>query len=170
MVVCLFQCVTDWWRVASPTEILTGRHSERLRICEHRDAHLRAHHGKLNSISNALTRDRSPACVDAIPVLLKLEPSSVLLGYSIYKHGMPATAQMYDAAIAIGFRILREIGGPTWRPLAVQLAHQRPDDVTVDCLARAYDSMQRFRVSRSRPLGSITPSPAPTPPCKAGEP
>ena len=65
----------------------------------------------------------------AVPVLLKLEPSSVLLGYSIYKQGIPATAQMYDAAIAIGFRILREIGGPTWRPLAVQFAHQRPDDV-----------------------------------------
>jgi len=65
----------------------------------------------------------------AVPVLLKLDPSSVLLGYSIYKHGVPATAQMYDAAIAIGFHILQEIGGPTWRPLAVQFAHHRPDDV-----------------------------------------
>ena len=65
----------------------------------------------------------------AAPVLLKLEPSTVILGYSIYKHGIPATAQMYDAAIAIGIRILREIGGPTWRPVAVQFAHQRPDDV-----------------------------------------
>ena len=65
----------------------------------------------------------------AVPLLLKLEPSSVILGYSIYKPGIPATAQMYDAAITIGFRILREIGGPTWRPLAVQFAHQRPRDV-----------------------------------------
>jgi len=65
----------------------------------------------------------------AVPVLLKLEPSSVLLGYSIYKHDIAATAQMYDAAVTIGFRILQEIGGPTWRPLAVNLAHQRPKDV-----------------------------------------
>jgi len=65
----------------------------------------------------------------AAPVLLTLEPSAVILGYSIYKHGVPATAQMYDAAIAIAFRILREIGGPTWRPLTVQFAHQRPVDV-----------------------------------------
>lgn len=65
----------------------------------------------------------------AAPVLLKLEPSSVILGYSIYKPGLPATAQMYDAAIAIAFRILQEIGGPTWRPLAVQLSHRRPDSI-----------------------------------------
>jgi len=65
----------------------------------------------------------------AVPILLELESSSVLLGYSIYRHQTPATGQMYDAAIAIGFRILREICGPTWRPLAVQFSHQRPDDV-----------------------------------------
>ncbi len=65
----------------------------------------------------------------AAPVLLKLEPSSVILGYSLYKHGIPATAQIYDGAIAIAFRILQEIGGPTWRPLEVQFAHQRPKDV-----------------------------------------
>ena len=62
-------------------------------------------------------------------MLLKLEPASVILGYSIYKHGLPAIAQMYDAAITIGFRILGEMGGATWRPLAVQFSHQRPDDV-----------------------------------------
>ena len=64
----------------------------------------------------------------AVPVLIKLDSSSVLLGYSIYRHGMPATAQMYDAAIAIGFRILRELCGPAWKPLAVQLSHQCPDN------------------------------------------
>jgi AraC-like DNA-binding protein len=64
----------------------------------------------------------------AVPVLIKLDSSSVLIGYSIYRHGMPAAAQMYDAAIAIGFRILRELCGPAWRPLAVQLSHQCPSD------------------------------------------
>ena len=65
----------------------------------------------------------------AAPVLLKPDSSSVILGYAIYKHGIPATAQLYDAAISIGFRILQEIGGPTWSPLAVQFAHWRPDDI-----------------------------------------
>lgn len=65
----------------------------------------------------------------AVPVLIKLDSASVLLGYSIYRHGMPATAQMYDAAIAIAFRMLRELCGPTWRPLAVHFSHQRPDNV-----------------------------------------
>jgi len=78
----------------------------------------------------------------AAPVLLKLEPSSVILGYSIYEQGIPATAQMYDAAITIAFRILQEIGGAAWRPLAVQLSHQRPDNVRP--YRRLFGSSVRF--------------------------
>jgi AraC-like DNA-binding protein len=78
----------------------------------------------------------------AAPLLLKLEPSTVVLGYSIYKDGIPATAQMYDAAIAIAFRILQEICGRTWRPLTVQFAHQRPEDVRV--YRRIFGSSVRF--------------------------
>src|SRR5450759_558816 len=43
--------------VASRTATLTGGNYRRLRICEYRDAHPRAHDGKLNAISNALTKD-----------------------------------------------------------------------------------------------------------------
>lgn len=65
----------------------------------------------------------------AAPVLLKPDSSSLILGYAIYKHGIPATTHLYDVAISIGCRILQEIGGPTWKPVAVQFAHWRPNDV-----------------------------------------
>jgi len=65
----------------------------------------------------------------AAPVLLAPEPSSAILGYSIYRHGTPSTRHIYDAAIAIGFRILRELCGDSWKPLRVQLSHARPADV-----------------------------------------
>ncbi|WP_296810706.1 AraC family transcriptional regulator [Thiocapsa sp.] len=62
----------------------------------------------------------------AAPVLLAPDPSSVTLGYSIYRHGTPATAQINDAAIAIAFGMLRELCGPAWQPVRVQLSHARP--------------------------------------------
>jgi len=40
----------------------------------------------------------------AVPILINLDESYVLLGYSIYRHGTPGTAHLYDIAIAIGFR------------------------------------------------------------------
>ncbi len=64
----------------------------------------------------------------AAPILLAPEPASVIFGYSIYRHGTPATAQIYDAAIAIGIRILRELCGPSWKPLRVQFSHGPPEN------------------------------------------
>jgi AraC-like DNA-binding protein len=65
----------------------------------------------------------------AAPVLLAPDPSCVALGYSIYRHGTPATAQILDGAIAIAYRILRELCGPAWQPLRVQLSHGRPERI-----------------------------------------
>jgi AraC-like DNA-binding protein len=65
----------------------------------------------------------------AAPVLIWLEPSSVLLGYSIYRFGTPGMAYLYDAAVAIGYRLLRTICGPKWKPLYVQLSHGRPENI-----------------------------------------
>ena len=65
-----------------------------------------------------------------VPVLLSPEPSSMLLGYSVHRHDMPATAQMYDTAVAIGYRLLRELCGESWKPLRVQFAYQRPKDIS----------------------------------------
>lgn len=42
----------------------------------------------------------------AAPVLLASESDCVILGYSIYRHATPASAQIYDAAILIGCRIM----------------------------------------------------------------
>ena len=65
----------------------------------------------------------------AVPILINLDESCVLLGYSIYRHGTPGTTQLYDVAIAIGYRALREICGASWKPLRVQLSHFRPKDL-----------------------------------------
>jgi AraC-like DNA-binding protein len=64
----------------------------------------------------------------AVPILINLEASHVLLGYSIYRHGTPGAAHLYDVAIAIGYRALKEICGATWKPLRVQFSHVRPKD------------------------------------------
>ncbi len=64
----------------------------------------------------------------AVPVLLELAPSSVLLGYSAYGQGASSKAQIYDAAIAIGYRSLQELCGPSWLPVCVQFSHSRPTD------------------------------------------
>jgi AraC-like DNA-binding protein len=64
----------------------------------------------------------------AVPILINLEASHVLLGYSIYRHGTPGAAYLYDVAIAIGYRALKEICGATWKPLRVQFSHVRPKD------------------------------------------
>jgi AraC-like DNA-binding protein len=77
----------------------------------------------------------------AAPVLLAPDPSCVILGYSVYRHGTPAIAQILDAAIAIGYRILTELCGPTWKALRVQFSHSRPGN------AAPYRRMFRSNVS-----------------------
>jgi AraC-like DNA-binding protein len=64
----------------------------------------------------------------AAPILINLEASHVLLGYSIFRHGTPGAAHIYDAAVAIGYRALREICGTRWKPLRVQFSHVPPQD------------------------------------------
>jgi len=65
----------------------------------------------------------------AAPVLLAPEASSVILGYSIYRHATPAATQIYAAAITIGFKILRELCGAPWKPSCVQFSHVRPGNI-----------------------------------------
>jgi AraC-like DNA-binding protein len=64
----------------------------------------------------------------AVPILINLDASHVLLGYSIYRHGTPGAAHIYDVAIAIGYRALKEICGATWKPLRVRFSHAPPKD------------------------------------------
>lgn len=65
----------------------------------------------------------------AAPILLRPEPSRVLLGYSIYRLGIPSAKPIYDLVMAIAYRIMRELCGPAWQPVRVQFAHARPRDV-----------------------------------------
>lgn len=64
----------------------------------------------------------------AVPILINLDASYVLLGYSVYRHGTPGTPHLYDAAIAIGHRMLTAICGPQWKAAHVQFSHGRPKD------------------------------------------
>jgi AraC-like DNA-binding protein len=64
----------------------------------------------------------------AVPILINLDASYVLLGYSIYRHGTPGTTYLYDVAIAIGYRVLKAICGPQWKAAYVQFSHGRPKD------------------------------------------
>jgi AraC-like DNA-binding protein len=64
----------------------------------------------------------------AVPILIKLDASHVLLGYSIYRHGTPGTAHLYDVAIAIGYRLLRAICGAGWKATHVQFSRVPPQD------------------------------------------
>jgi AraC-like DNA-binding protein len=67
----------------------------------------------------------------AAPVLLAPERSCVFLGYSIYRARSPAAGhtQIYDAAVAIGYRILGDLCGPTWKALRVDFSHRRPRSI-----------------------------------------
>lgn len=62
----------------------------------------------------------------AAAVLLGHDSSCVILGYSIYRHGTPATGHIYDAAIAIGYKMMRELCGSSWHPIHVQFAYGEP--------------------------------------------
>ena len=64
----------------------------------------------------------------AVPILINLDASYVLLGYSIYRHGTPGAAHLYDVATVIGYRVLRAICGASWEPAHVQFSHVRPRD------------------------------------------
>ena len=64
----------------------------------------------------------------AVPILINVDASYVLLGYSIYRHGTPGTAHLYDVAIAIGYALLQAICGASWKAAHVQFSHGRPKD------------------------------------------
>jgi AraC-like DNA-binding protein len=64
----------------------------------------------------------------AAPVLLTQNATSVILGYSIYRHGVPGVERIYDAAIAIGYKIMRQLRGSSWKPMQVQFSYCRPDN------------------------------------------
>jgi len=59
---------------------------------------------------------------------LSVKGNTALLGYAIYEKGVPAADQIYAGAIAITFRIMRELCGSGWRPSEVWLPFRKPRD------------------------------------------
>lgn len=59
------------------------------------------------------------------PVLLAPDAGSAMLGYSVYDQRTPGAEYIYTAATTIAYRILRELCGPAFEPIVVQLAHDR---------------------------------------------
>jgi AraC-like DNA-binding protein len=51
------------------------------------------------------------------------------LGYAAYATFPAATRHIYDAALAVGTNILRQLCGPHWNPAMVMLQHSAPADV-----------------------------------------
>ncbi|MFI8608123.1 AraC family transcriptional regulator [Pseudomonas sp. NPDC077649] len=60
------------------------------------------------------------------PLLLPLSGQFSLLGYVIHRHDLSNPAPVIDSVIMIGFRMLRELLGPGWTPVRVQLAYRQP--------------------------------------------
>lgn len=54
---------------------------------------------------------------------------TAMLSYSIYEGQVEATDQVGDGAVAVMFNILRTLCGPDWKPVEVQFAHRKPDDL-----------------------------------------
>jgi AraC-like DNA-binding protein len=63
----------------------------------------------------------------AVPSL-SVNGNTALLGYAIYEKEVPASDQIYAAAMAITFRIMRELCGNGWRPSEVWLPFRKPRD------------------------------------------
>jgi AraC-like DNA-binding protein len=78
----------------------------------------------------------------AAPFLLAQSPANVLLGYSIFHNSTQGIPQIYDAAIAIGYRILKELCGPSWKPKRVQFFHRPPRDTKP--YRRLFDTPVKF--------------------------
>jgi AraC-like DNA-binding protein len=83
----------------------------------------------------------------AAPVLLIPNSSFVTLGYAIYRHDTPGAAHLYDVVIAIGYRILRELCGPSWEPTSVQFCRGHPRSITP--YRRVFRSPVRFNAEIS---------------------
>ena len=66
---------------------------------------------------------------------------------SVYDHSFPGVPLIYDVAIMMGWRMLRTLCGPAWRPTAVLFASGRPKETAVH--RRALGAPVRFDAPRT---------------------
>jgi len=77
----------------------------------------------------------------AVPSL-RISGDRAMVGYTIYQSEVPATLQIYDAAVAIIYRLLQELAGPGWEASEVCLCHPLPADIGP--YRRVYGARLRF--------------------------
>jgi AraC-like DNA-binding protein len=65
----------------------------------------------------------------AISLVLDVGNSRAALGYALFGGRIPAALQILDGAIAMQYRLLSDLCGPSWRPLLIQLSRSRPRNV-----------------------------------------
>lgn len=62
----------------------------------------------------------------AVPYLRPLDDAHVALGYAIQDGDLPGAGLTYDAVLAMAMATLRELCGPSFRPVEVHFAHGKP--------------------------------------------
>jgi AraC-like DNA-binding protein len=62
-------------------------------------------------------------------VTLSEEKPLAMLGYAILSDGVEGAEQILDAALAIGFNMMRGLCGPGWQLSGVQFAHAKPGNL-----------------------------------------
>jgi AraC-like DNA-binding protein len=60
---------------------------------------------------------------------LEMGDRNATLGYAIYQPQVEATDQIGAGAVAMLFNILRTLCGPDWKPVEIQFAHRKPENV-----------------------------------------
>nr|WP_298191099.1 AraC family transcriptional regulator [uncultured Pseudomonas sp.] len=88
------------------------------------------------------------------PLLLPLTEQVCLLGYVIHHQDLTDPRSLIDTLIMIGFQTFRELLGPDWTPIRVQLAYHRPSDSAT--YARAFRCPVQFNASVSGLVVSTT--------------
>jgi AraC-like DNA-binding protein len=86
----------------------------------------------------------------AVAGVVDLSDRLVALSYAVCTPGTPATGLIDDTSIMVGWRIMKSLCGPEWRPSEVHLAHAPPTD------PRVYREMFGAPVRFDVPLSMIT--------------
>ena len=99
----------------------------------------------------------------SVTLMLDREASKVALGYTLIDPAADGRHAVQDGVVAILSRVVAELCGPTWRPLAVTLSRPNPTDTSVferafGCIPKIQCRLLgrdiRFPVARSPDRGS----------------
>ena len=65
----------------------------------------------------------------AVPLLFSPSPGRVAFGYSVLQYDTVASDKIQDGSLAILYCLMRDLCGLEWKPISVQFAHAKPEDV-----------------------------------------